>query len=334
MQKTHCILRDFLQILSQFPYSRFTWAALLACSIPAMPGKAEEAAGTAQPERIVWKCAEVDGRCFEAAELTAEQQAKARNEWSRRLGAVDFAEREAASGELRKGGEEYRALLESLLGNDDPEVASRARTLLAELNKPNNRPPPRQVTLNIRFNDAENCQKLGLTALLIGNLAVKQYYNHNEDVSEDKFPSAGKQPCMAVMPRDGKCTLWFGPCWVQLPKCSKDSPLNAAMIMEPYDLANELNDKGEPLTAKAEARLNALARYIMLKGNINSVTDALPPLPAPILLRALKTRLSSDNCNDKRPVLPAFYRMGQSVCGRKTPLAAGGNKGSESLQHR
>lgn len=117
------------------------------------------------------------------------------------LGSDDYAAREKATEELRKIGPPAREALRKAAENPDPEIQSRARALLKEIEKPEKAADGAAPRRGPRFNFAP-----GLNGLRGGALSVT---SSNNDTTWHVMPGDGRAPFTFHRSADGAVKLEY-----------------------------------------------------------------------------------------------------------------------------
>jgi hypothetical protein len=280
--------------------------------LAAMAGLLPHALGQAG-KRHEWNGANVDSNAFSrdgSSRLSADEK-KQVAEWVNKLGDQKYRVRQQASDSLMKVGESITDILECLINDPDPEIQFRAREVYRVFAEPF---PADTPVADLTFHADVGW---GRFLLMLGPLVAEDcldlptYLVRTPKPDSDSRASTptvatgsrktrpvlrpGQTPCLMIHdPGDGSpLPLWFGPAKVVLPPSIRTEPINVSVRWEPYCLIGELDDRWQPTTEKARARVAAVAHFLRLGGSVRQ--SLIPRVPVPAWVSVLEERSARED---------------------------------------
>ena len=247
-------------------------------------------------EELRWDGEEFAPDCLASEPVTVRPQLDRTPDLIRQLGDESYERREAASQALAALGASARVPLEAAVRSSDPEVAMRARKLMAEIVRREkarkSKAAPLLVDLDLPFLTADRSEYLAClgTNPVQPQLAARGIRIAMPSVADASRPR--EYPFFLLL--GGRfwqpVPMWIGPRRVPVPDDEAQLPLRPAVDLAEYDLLSELDERWQPTTPKAKARVEAVAHYLAAGGNVNS--RLLPAAPVPAWVAALQRRLA------------------------------------------
>ncbi len=250
------------------------------------------------PGAVRWDGEAFDATCWTAAICSHVSSTGEIARLIRQLRDGDFKKREQAGKMILDFGTAAEVQLAQAAGDPDPELSNRAAAALEVLRvratkRTNAKGEPHPVlALALPADIAERNMALGM----LGESIIALQDNLTE--ISPCLPTAIDESRPAQIPFFllmaerywHPVPVWIGPRMVPIPAGEEQAPLQPALDLVEYDLLAELDERWQPTTPRAKARVQAVAHYLSKGGQLHEYM--FPPVPIPVWVDVLRLRFA------------------------------------------